>query len=111
MSFSDDPKKELEALQAQLEAQEDWFQRELDSAKRMIGENPVPRTPVASVAAVPVRSQPAQYKTAPQPAPIPEITPEEKPKKKKGVKGLLILAGLELLGIGGIVAYWLLFLL
>ena len=111
MSVFEDPKKELDALQAQLDAQEDWFQRELDAAKRLIGENPTPKSTVAKPAAAPVRRQSVQYKTVSQPAPIPEIIPEAKLKQKNGIKGLVILAILELLGIGAIAAYWLLVLL
>ena len=50
----DDPNKELAELQAQLEAQEEWFRRELDSAKRMIGQEPerkaAPAAPVRNYA-------------------------------------------------------------
>ena len=120
MSVFDDPMKELEQLQAQLLEQEEWFQRELDSAKRMIGDLPEARQTAAaprSVAAAqpPVRNYANNYGAQPvrmhaAPAAIPEIREEPVPKKK-GVKGLLVIAALELLGIGGIAAYWLLFLL
>ena len=106
MSVFDDPKKELAALQAQLEAQEEWFQQELDSAKRMIGEAPRPAKP-ASAAGTPR----ANTKTTAARASAPRTAPPEETPKKKGVKGLVILAFLELLGIAGIAAYWLLVLL
>lgn len=122
MSVFDDPNKELEALQAQLQEQEDWFQRELDSAKRMIGDMPEPRkpqasaTPAASVAGdtVPVRNYANGYGTQ---APQKRLKQEENfdrdefTPKKKGLGGLLILAALETLGILGIAGYWLVYLL
>jgi hypothetical protein len=108
-----DPNKELEALQAHIEAQEDWFARELDSAKRLIGDVPTAAKPTSAAAGVPARNYPAG--TRPIPAPIPELTDEpasqEAPVKKKGIRGLVILALLELLGILGLAGYWLLFLL
>ena len=98
----DDPNKELAELQAKLEAQEEWFRQELDSAKRLIGQ--VPEAPAA-----PVRNyannygqQPVRKAYVPN---VPEIR-EEEPPKKKGVRGLLILASLELLGIFAILGYW-----
>ncbi len=96
MSVFDDPNKELELLQAQLEEQEEWFRRELDSAKRMIGD--APKTPVKSQPKKPVK-KPVQ-----QPQKL-EIE-EEKPRKK-GLGRLFLVAGLELLGILGILGYWL----
>ena len=104
MSLFDDPNKELAALQAQLEAQEEWFQKELDSAKRMIGQQP--NTPAASAA--PVRSPSNAYADKPVRKAyvphVPQIEEEEPPKKS--VRGLLILASLELLGIFAILGYW-----
>ena len=106
MSVFDDPKQELEALQAQLEAQEDWFQKELDAAKRMIGDAPRAAKPTSAAAGVP------GARTAPQPKVRREApAPKKEQPKKKGIRGLVILAILELLGIAGIAAYWLLFLL
>ena len=107
MSVFDDPKKELAALQAQLEAQEEWFQQELDSAKRMIGEAPRQVRPTSAGAGVPQSGK----KTAAARTSAPRKAPAEEKPKKKGIKGLVILALLELLGIAGIAAYWLLFLL
>ena len=115
MSVFDDSKKELEAIQAQIEAQEEWFARELDSAKRMIGETPQSARPTAAQAGIPARNYPVTGETRyvpqqpvhqPQPARRPEPAP-----KKKGIRGLVILAVLELLGILGIAGYWLLYLL
>ena len=110
MPVFDDPKKELEALQAQIEAQENWFEKELDSAKRMIGEVPDRAKPTSAAAGVPVRRNPA-------PAPVRRPAVQEIPvireemPEKKGIRGLVILAVLEILGIAGIAAYWLLYLL
>jgi len=117
MPMFDDPKKELEKLQEQLLQDEDWFARELDSAKSMLGDLPrqKPAAPVQrTVAAEKVRSQ-----TTPAPAPrksskpsVAEVTAREPvEEKKKSNKGLIILALLETLGIAALAAYWVLFLL
>ena len=104
-----DPKKELEALQAQLEAQEDWFQKELDSAKRMIGQQPdAPAAP----AAAPVRNYANNYGEKTIQFDIPgQAAVSEAPVPKKGIGRLVIVALLELAGIAGIAAYWILVLL
>ena len=111
----DNPKKELEKLEKQLLEDEEWFRRELDSAKRMIGQVPAkqrpsaPRTPQATKAAPqPVPSRGAESKTHAGSRPAPANAPV---KKKKGVQGLLILACAEILGILGLAAYWMLVLL
>ena len=109
-----DPKKELEALQAQLEAQEDWFQKELDSAKRMIGQQPdAPATvPAAAPAAAPVRNYANNYGEKTIQFDIPGQTAvSEAPVPRKGIGRLVIIALLELAGIAGIAAYWILVLL
>ena len=108
-----DPKKELEALQAHIEAQEDWFERELDSAKRMIGDIPTSPNPTSAAAGVPARNYPNTAKARSAALPVQEELPVTKTKapKKKGIRGLVILALLELLGILGLAGYWLLFLL
>lgn len=110
----DNPKKELEALEKQLLEDEAWFEKELDSAKRMIGQVPqksrqatAPRTPQAPKPAV---------KTAPAGDRAPARENKQKnekaaPPKKKGIRGLVILASVESLGILGLIAYWLLFIL
>ena len=101
----DDPNKELAELQAQLEAQEEWFRRELDSAKRMIGQEPERK----AAPAAPVRNYANNYGKQPvRKAYVPDIPEiqEEEPPKKKGVRGLVILASLELLGIFAILGYW-----
>ena len=110
MSVFDDPKKELEALQAQLEAQEDWFEKELDSAKRMIGDAPRAARPTSAAAGVPARNQVAAVPQPRKKAPEKPVPVKQQPKKK-GIRGLVILAVLELMAIAGIAAYWLLYLL
>jgi hypothetical protein len=110
----DNPKKELEKLEKQLLEDEEWFQRELDTAKRMIGQVPAkqqrpsaPRTPQVPQAApksAPVRSSGSKQKA--QAVPV-----KEPVEKKKSNKGLVILACAEIVGILGLVAYWVLFLL
>ena len=106
----DDPKKELEALEKQLLSDEAWFEKELDSAKRMIGQNPAaPQRPAAArTPQTPKSAAQSAAKPAAQPKKMPE---PEAPAPKKSVKGLLILAGVETLGILGLIAYWVLFLL
>ena len=109
-----DPKKELEALQAQLEAQEDWFQKELDSAKRMIGQQPdaPAAVPAAAPAAASVRNYANNYGEKTIQFDIPGQTAvSEAPVPKKGIGRLVIVALLELAGIAGIAAYWILVLL
>ena len=108
----DDPRKELEKLEKQLLKDEAWFEKELDSAKRMIGQNrqksrqaTAPRTPQAPQAAVksaPAKAPDRQSKTSKKEVSVP---------KKKSSKGLVILMLLETLGILGLGAYWVLFLL
>ena len=107
MSMFDDPKKELEKLQEQLLKDEEWFEKELDSARRMIGEEVAPRQPAGAQAGVPTRRPATQaaVRSNPQPAPVQEVP------KTKGIRGLVILAVLETLGIVGVVAYWLLVIL
>lgn len=115
----DESRKELEKLEKQLLADETWFARELDSAKRMIGENPVnktanPAAPRASVAwSAPARPAMPGVSAATTRLPGLKKEPalEEYEPPKKGIRGLVILAALETLGIVGVVAYWMLFLL
>ena len=103
--MTEETKKELEELEKQLLADEEWFKKELDSAKRMIGQMP-------AKAAAPQRKKAAPGSTpAAKPQPRKPVAVEEPPMPKKGIKGLVILAILELLGILGLGAYWVLFLL
>ena len=115
----DNPKKELEALEKKLLEDEAWFEKELDSAKRMIGQNPqkpprAPQAPKRPAAAAPAPKTTA--KTAPAPAKASAKQgkqPEKAPAapKKDSIRGLLILAAVETLGILGLIAYWIAFLL
>ena len=120
MPMFDDPRKELEQLQEQLLKDEDWFVRELDSAKAMIGDQPTPKKrKTAAAGAV----QAANSQKKPQVTADPAIRNyangygasepgQEVPEvPKKSNKGLIILALLENLGIAAIAAYWLIFLL
>lgn len=107
MAVFDDPKKELARIQAQIEEQEDWFEKELDSAKRLIGDAPRAAKPTSASAGAPAHSK--TKSTAVRQAAKKEAPPQE--PKKKGIKGPLIIALVELLGIAGIAAYWILYLL
>ena len=124
----DNPKKELEALQEKLLQDEEWFEKELDSAKRMIGQMPEKNR---AAAAAPKAKNKSASKEAPKVREVSAVKPvggrgkddtqvwsrelnleqEEPQPKEKGIKGLLILAALETLGIALVGAYWALFLL
>ena len=110
MAMFDDPKKELKKLEAQLLKEEEWLDKELEMAKALIGDEAAPKQKKK-----PVQNQPAQQtrKTRGEaPAkPVQKSKKEAPAPKKKSNKGLVILACLETLGIVGIVAYWMLFLL
>ena len=76
----------------------------------MLGEQ-VPAKNSAGAQAGPAVRRPAPapqapVRSVPQPAPV-----EKEAPKTKGIRGLVILAVLETLGIVGVVAYWLLVLL
>jgi len=103
MAMFDNPKKELAELEQQLLKEEEWFNTELAQAKALIGEEPAKKAPKAKAA-------PASQKAAPKKAAAGKA-PSKKAEKKKSNRGLITLAILETLGIVGIVAYWLLFLL
>ena len=100
MAMFDNPKKELAELEAQLLKEEEWFVTELEQAKALIGEEPVkkPKTSKPKTEAAPQKKASGKKK-------------EKQEEKPKSNKGLVILAILETLGIVGIVAYWMLFLL
>ena len=121
MAMFDDPQKELEQLQKQLLEEEEWFSRELDSAKALLGDSRktrrtglshaasaagAPRKAPSAPAEPPVRSQANNHDGKKTRAGKPEPAP-----KQKSVKGLVILAILETLGIVGIAAYWVMMLL
>ena len=109
MAMFDNPKKELAELEAQLLKEEEWFEKELAQAKALIGDEPVkkPKTKTASNKTAPAKkSTPAAQKVRESKKPV-----MEEEKKPKSNKGLITLAILETLGIVGVVAYWMLFLL
>ncbi len=118
MPMFDDPQKELEKLQEQLLQDEDWFAKELDSAKAMIGDQPLPKKKkTAAAGAVKAASAPekkprpadtAAHKSARKSNAEPE---KAAAPKKKSNRGLIILALLETAGIAALAAYWVLFLL
>ena len=99
----DDPQKELMRLEEQLlqlENKDDEFERFYQDIFAEFGTPEEQKKPAPAPAA-PVRKQSA-YADAPRAV---------APKKKKGVKGLVITVCVELIAIGGIVAYWLMRLL
>ena len=121
----DDPREELKKLEQQLlagedqqtqEPEEDWFEKELQEAKALIGE---PRRPAAAQPKqVPqhVRNYANNYgKSVRGSGPVnlskgtfkDEVL--EKPKNTS-IKVLTVIAILETLGILGLAAYWLLVL-
>ena len=112
----DDPKKELQLLEEQLLKEEDWFEKELNEAKALIGDAPR-KSPAKKAPKTAPNAESRPKKAAAQEKPVSQQknvrnTEAKKPKKKKkGIRGLVILAILETLGIVGVVAYWLLFLL
>ena len=140
MAMFDDPKKELQKLEAQLLKEEEWFENELEAAKALLGDQEAPKTaqqpPKKPVQPARNSMQETQVFRAPGPGPTPTGTPARKlsaaekvrknavtdvnldeysediysPKRKKN-RFLVILAVLETLGIVGVVAYWLMFLL
>ena len=105
MSVFDDPKKELEQLRKQLLQEEAWFEKELDSARRMLGEEVAPKHPAGAQAGVPGARTQAAVRSVPRAVPVQEVP------KNKGIRGLVILAALETLGIVAVAAYWILVLL
>ena len=127
----DDPQKELKRLEEQLLAEEDsnWLDNELEAMHRLLGDEPkkadMDETRVYRNFANGYGEQIRNYANgygAGQPAdkaPGEEADPEldtysdEEPaaEKEKGIKGFVILACLEALGIVGIIVYWLLVLL
>ena len=127
----DDPKKELQLLQEQLLQEENWFETELEEAKALIGDAPK-KAPVKKAAkpnpnaeSKPQKKAKAQEEDEPvrktksrvrnyandYGKQTPPVRNTETKKPQKGIRGLVILAILETLGIVGVVAYWLLYLL
>ena len=117
----DDPKKELEQLEEKLLAAEDddWLDKQLSEAKALIGDAPRKKRPANgnayrnyanSYGKEAPKTQAAPKKKEPQ-VYADEYEEEEEVPKEKGVRGLIILAVAETLGIVGIIAYWLIHLL
>ena len=137
MAIFDDPKKELKKLEQQLLQDEEWFDKELEAAKKLSGyaparqktsrpaqsggrtaqgartQRPLDQTQVYRTGGAPqVRNAANNYGQSagraqkPVRKPEPEMEPEE-----KGVKGLVVCAVVETLGIVGLVAYWVLMIL
>ena len=111
----DNPKKELENLQEKLLQDEDWFEKELDSAKRMIGQQPEKKpaapAPKKEIKEMPVHNAAKGMEDTRIWTRELNFQEEEPQPKEKGFKGLLILAALETLGIALVGAYWALVLL
>ena len=93
----DDPQKELKQLEEQLlgnEKDDDAFEQ----FYREIYEDFGPDLEQEAPRAVAPKSKTGAYKDAPR-----AVAPK---KKQKGVRGLVILICLELLGIAGVVLWW-----
>ena len=103
----DDPNKELKQLEEKLLAEEtdqaDWFEKELQEAKALIGETSRKPAPAQNPQ---IRNYANNYGKN-----TGNSKKNEKKVKQKGIKGLVVLAILETLGIVGLVAYWLMFLI
>ena len=129
----DDPRKELRRLEEQLLAEEDpepqppeedfWLDDELEEARRLLGdetpddeeeedEDPEPMVyrnfanGYGRRQSAPVRNRDRFDRDLEEYSDQVHDEPRE-----KGVRGLVILACLELLGIAAVIVYWLLFLL
>ncbi len=113
----DNPKEDLQWLQDQLlaeedapvEAEEDWLDAELRAAHALM-DNDYSR---------PARKEAGIFDYVPEEedevavyADVPQEPPKaKKPKKEKGIGGLVFLACLETLGIIGVLLWWALWLL
>ena len=111
MAMFDNPRKDLEALEARLLEDEEWFERELTQAKALMGEEPVKKA--KNTAPQSAGKKPAGKKTTPAQkvrasARKDQVLMDPPPYNNRG---LLVLALIETLGIVMVVAYWLAFLL
>ena len=98
----DDPQKELKQLEEQLlqnEMDDDAFERFYHEILEEFGSGSEQEAPRA----VAPKARTGAYKDTPR-----AVAPK---KKQKGVRGLVILICLELLGIAGVVLWWMLRLL
>ena len=112
-------KQEAQELEKQLLEDEEWFRRELDTAKMMIGDLPANKIKPKNQT-YPVDPEIRNYangygkkvtRDTTHLGNLMDYDGEQFEPRKKGVRGLIILAGLETLGILGVVAYWLLVIL
>lgn len=96
----DDPGKHLQRLERQLLEEEDnWLDQELAEAHRLLGDE----LPEAGPAARPL---------CPGAAGVEDEDDTQAPEpRKKGIRGLVTVLMLELLGIAAVAAYWLRYLL
>lgn len=116
----DDPKRDLKRMEAELLAQEDesWLDRELAEARRLLDrdyeeEDAPEESEPESAPAVRIGTGAANTDRVDVDldAYSDELLDAPPVKKEKGVRGLVILIVLELLGIAGLGAYWLMQLL
>ena len=121
----DDPREELKKLEQQLLAgedqqtqnrEEDWFEKELQEAKALIGEPRRPAAPQSKQVPQDVRNYANNYGKSVRGSGTVNLSKDtfkdevlEKPKNTS-IKVLTVIAILEALGILGLAAYWLLVL-
>ena len=117
----DDPKKDLKWLEEQLQKEmsqdgefsEDWLEEEetdwLDDARELLSED-VPRSRKAYDFDAEEEDGATVY-APPKKKAKTKAEKKVKAKKEKGVGGLVFLLLLELVGIAGVVVWWLLWLL
>lgn len=114
----DDPKKELERMEKKLLAAEDddWLEKQLAEARMLIGDDvAAPKKRKHSSEGDIYRNYANGYGAGtPKREKVlyaDEYEEEEDYPQEKGVRGLILLACLETLGIVAILAYWLVHLL
>ena len=116
----DDPKKDLKWLEEQLQEEsqdgefsEDWLEEEktdwLDDARELLSED-APRSRKAYDFDAEDEDEATVY-APPKKKAKTKAEKKVKAKKEKGVGGLVFLLLLELVGIAGVVVWWLLWLL
>ncbi len=98
----DDPQKELKRLESQLlkDSGEDWLDKELDQIRAILGDEPqeAPQPPVRNFANGYLEDYSREIYA--------DEEAEPAPPRHRGIKGLVILALLEMAGIAGIIFYW-----
>lgn len=108
----DDPKKELQRLEKRLLAaeDEDWLDQQLEEAKAMIGDDRRAGRPAADANIY--RNYANNYGASmtweedDSALYVDEYEEEDYDPREKGIRGLIVLACLETLGIVAIIAYW-----